>query len=177
MPYGMIELWMESLWFFLPAVIANQCPGFAAKLNLPGNVPVDEEWLGKNKTWAAYYVCPLGATVTIYLQGTMSSLNNVYALIPYEESRLWLLGLLFGLGTAIGDHLKSFIKRRLGKKPGAMWWPFDQVDYVFGCIFTVGPLVEDLTASHWAAILITVLLLQPIVNGLGYWLGLRQKWM
>jgi len=38
-------------------------------------------------------------------------------------------------GALIGDIIKSFFKRRIGKKRGQDWIPFDQIDFILGVLF------------------------------------------
>ena len=164
---------IEALWFFLPAFVANQLPGLAAKFNLPGNMPVSVRWLGTNKTWAAYYTAGLAGVVTIYLQRQFP-IPHVQILVDYHRHELWLVGLLFGLGAVLGDHIESFFKRRMGIKPGESWWPFDQLDYVAGSLISTAPLVEWIGWLRLTAIFVTVLLLAWPVNYIGYKLKIRK---
>jgi CDP-2,3-bis-(O-geranylgeranyl)-sn-glycerol synthase len=165
----------ESLWFFLPAFVGNQFPGFAvwimARCNRSHwNVPVSERWLGKNKTWPAYPAAILGALITIYLQRRW----NVNNIIDYNRSDIWLIAALFGIGIVAGDHLKSFFKRRIPIPPGERWWPFDQLDFVAGGLVAVSFLVGW---NIWITAIVLVpmvLLFNPVVAGIGYQLGLRK---
>src|SRR3989344_6564590 len=112
---------VEAFWLFLPILAANQAPGVARALGLPlATMSVSPRWLGKNKTVAPYYFGPLLAILAAYFCG-------------FKD--FWIVGLTFGLGAILGDHVKSFFKRRLGMAPGAPWWPFDQVDYSLGALF------------------------------------------
>src|SRR3989344_1839790 len=111
-------LFLEALWFFLPILAANQCPGLAAYLHLPdAHAPIIRRWLGENKTIAAYYAAPLGSLGAIYAQQQMTEWSHAFGLFDYNRSDLWLVGLLLGLGAVLGDHIKSFIKRRVGISP------------------------------------------------------------
>lgn len=165
---------LEALWFFLPAVIANQCPGFTDKLLIPGNRPVSEKWLGANKTWSAYYVATVGAILTIYLQRLCPEFNHKVDLIDYTRPDLWLVGGLLGFGTILGDHLKSFAKRLIGIPPGGPWWPFDQLDHVVGSLVMVIPAVGWIGWPRATVITVTVLSLHRGVNWLGYKVGIRK---
>lgn len=154
----------DSLWFFLPALVGNQFPGFAvwvlARIGHPEwNVPVSERWLGSHKTWLAYPAAMWGATLTTLMQG------REYA---------WVLGALFGIGIIAGDHAKSFFKRRVGIPPGAPWWPLDQLDFVVGGLLAASFLVGWSAWTTAIVIVPTVLLFHRLLNGLGYLLGLRK---
>lgn len=43
-------------------------------------------------------------------------------------------GVVYSLGATLGSFLLSFIKRRLNMKPGAPFFPFDQMDYLLGTL-------------------------------------------
>ncbi len=93
----------ESLWFFLPAFVGNQFPGFAvwimARCNRSHwNVPVSERWLGKNKTWPAYPAAILGAMLTLWFQ------VKVGGACPLDCDRLWLLGGIVRLRSQVADR-------------------------------------------------------------------------
>lgn len=164
----------QALWFFLPAFVANQCPGFAKKLNLPGSTPINEKLFGANKTWAAYYAGIFGSLVTVYLQRQCLEINASLALFDYHRSDVWLIGILFGCGAVVGDHLKSFFKRRRGIAPGDPWWPFDQLDFVVGSLFLTLPFVGWIGWTRITVIVITVLVLHPCINQLGFFMGIRK---
>jgi len=168
-------LFLEALWFFLPILAANQCPGLAAYLHLPdAHAPIIRRWLGENKTIAAYYAAPLGSLGAIYAQRQMTEWSHAFGLFDYNRSDLWLVGLLLGLGAVLGDHIKSFIKRRVGISPGARWWPFDQLDFAIGGIVLAIPIVGWIGWERAAVICLLVLLIHPIGNRIGYLLGLRK---
>jgi CDP-2,3-bis-(O-geranylgeranyl)-sn-glycerol synthase len=38
-------------------------------------------------------------------------------------------------GALLGDIIKSFLKRRIGKNRGEDWIPFDQLDFILGVLF------------------------------------------
>jgi CDP-2,3-bis-(O-geranylgeranyl)-sn-glycerol synthase len=96
-----------------------------------------------------------------------------------------LFGALVGAMALVGDAVKSYFKRRVGKERGASWFPFDQLDFVvFGLLaFAVG---APLLPNGWVAaallddwiVLATLLVLTPLlhflVNVLGYLLKLKE---
>ncbi|MHB1261288.1 MAG: CDP-2,3-bis-(O-geranylgeranyl)-sn-glycerol synthase [Thermoplasmatota archaeon] len=104
-----------------------------------------------------------------------------------DESPPWavaLFGAILGFAALLGDAVKSYFKRRLGKDRGAPWVPFDQLDFVvFGlaAAFLAGPLLADgwvVTAllDDWVVIA-TIIVLTPalhfLVNVIGYFLKLK----
>lgn len=166
----------DALWFFLPALVGNQFPGFAvwilARANRTHwNIPVSERWLGKNKTWLAYPAAVFGSVFTIYCQ----YLSGISGIIEYTRSDLWLVGVFFGTGVVVGDHAKSFFKRQWKKiPPGERWWPFDQLDFVFGALLFVTPAIGIRVWATAAVLIPVVLLFHPMGNRIGYHLGLRK---
>lgn len=166
---------IEALWFFLPAVIANMCPGFATKLNFPGSFPVNVRLFGSHKTWAAWYAGVIGSVFTVCIQTLFQGVNTSIGLFDYDQTAVWVtVGLLFGIGAIAGDQGKSFFKRRRGIAPGDRWWPFDQLDFVVGSLLLTMPVVGWIGWQRIAAITITILIVHRPINTLGYHLGLRR---
>lgn len=163
----------SALWFFLPALFANQCPGFARKLNLRwSKTPVWKYGFGPGKTWGAYYAGPLGAFAVLYIQQQFPSVNARLGLFDYKRD-IFLAAVVLGLGAIAGDHVKSFIKRRMNIAPGARWWPWDQTDFAIGAILASTPTIGWIGWQRTAVIILFVLVIHPIGNRIGYWLGLR----
>lgn len=150
-----------ALAVYLMLLAANQ-NGFVPFLKQPVSI----KYLGPNKTVGAYLFGPL-------LAGVMGLLITWYygsALIPTVLGALWA-----GLGAVLGDHVKSFFKRRQGIQPGDLWWPWDRVDYVFG-----GLTALLLVGAYWdmaGAVLMVMLALaiNPIGNRLGYHLKIKKS--
>jgi CDP-2,3-bis-(O-geranylgeranyl)-sn-glycerol synthase len=97
---------------------------------------------------------------------------------------VFLFGAVVGLFALVGDAVKSYFKRRLGKEGGAPWVPFDQLDFVvFGLLgmLVASPLLPPGWVWHalfddWrtlATILVLTPLLHLLVNRIGYWLRLK----
>lgn len=95
-----------------------------------------------------------------------------------------LYGAVLGFAALVGDAVKSYFKRRLGKEGGAPWVPFDQLDFVvFGLAgaFLAAPLLADgwvmaALLDDWLVIATLVVLtpgLHLLVNVIGYWLKLK----
>ncbi len=99
--------------------------------------------------------------------------------------QIFLFGAVVGLMALVGDAVKSYFKRRLGKEGGAPWFPFDQLDFVvFGLLgfwlasglLPMGWVVHALT-DDWV-VPATIVILTPglhlLVNRIGYWMGLKK---
>lgn len=98
---------------------------------------------------------------------------------------IFVFGAFVGAMALVGDAVKSYFKRRLGKARGASWVPFDQLDFVvFGLLafWIASPLlpsgwVNAALLDDWL-VLATLLILTPVlhllVNVLGYFLKLKE---
>lgn len=173
----MFTIILTALYFILPAYIANMCPVFFGKLNLPGGKPISEPWFGAHKTWRGFYAGYIGAFLALYFQTILfaKGISLDFSLLNYLEINIWLYAFLFGVGALIGDMVKSFFKRRLNKKPGSPWFPFDQIDFVLGAILFIYP-VYHLSIIYVIIILLLTPLLHFLTNLLGYFLKLKEVW-
>ena len=173
---------LQALWFFVPAYLANMAPvlvqGHFTWLDRPldgGRMLWGERILGAHKTWrgiVAGTVVGLGAFAG---QRLLYDLGwyRVLAPIDYNDTSL-ALGLLLGLGTGVGDAVKSFFKRRIAIAPGEPWVCFDQLDFMVGAYLLAAPI--------YAPPILTFLLCLPIVVAgsifvtvVGYELGLKES--
>jgi CDP-2,3-bis-(O-geranylgeranyl)-sn-glycerol synthase len=149
----MMKFIFACLWYLLPAALGNHNASLGNRLWLPEILkkglaklafPVDfgrtwrgKELFGNNKTWRGLLV---GAVTGIAVAGIQAWLflnteffrNNT--LVDYANVNFVAIGILMGAGALIGDLIKSFIKRRLGKQPGRPWFPWDQLDWIAGAI-------------------------------------------
>jgi len=159
-------------------------PVIAGKLSLPGGKPISERWFGLHKTWRGFYAGYFGALVVLVVQAILAR-NRImedYAILNYLgggflESLLMAFGyaFLFGVGAIFGDLVKSFLKRRIGIKPGASWFPLDQLDFVIGAMLCLWPFVE-LPGQVVAMVLVATPVVHFLVNVLGYLVGLKKVW-
>jgi CDP-2,3-bis-(O-geranylgeranyl)-sn-glycerol synthase len=88
-------------------------------------------------------------TVTGVIVGAMSSA----LLAPLLGLSAWL-GALIGLGSMVGDAASSFVKRRLGRAPGAMALGLDQLPESLLPMLLCWPLLE----LHWTTVLLVPVL-------------------
>lgn len=175
---------LQVLYFFMPAYLANMSPVLVKRRFSALAVPIDgrrtlggKRILGDHKTWRGLLAGIITGTVVYEFQRLTYEVGLVrdLALIDYSTSPL-LPGLLLGLGTGVGDAVKSFFKRRLDIAPGKSWFIFDQLDfvvgaYVFVSVVSVPPLLPTLAS------LPLILLGNVAITALGYWLGLKQTWI
>jgi len=173
----MFQLLLKAIYFILPAYVANMFPVFARALKLPGGRVISQKWFGGHKTYRGFTAGIIGGILTVYLQLYLSNYNffkNI-SLLDYSAVNLIFLGFLFGFGAMLGDLIKSFFKRRIGKQPGVPWPGFDQLDFIAGALILVSVVyLPELK------IIVTILVVTPVLhlltNVIGYWLGWKKVW-
>ena len=174
----MLELIITSLYFILPAYLANMMPVFAAKMGMPGGVPIAERWLGAHKTWRGMFSGYVGALIVLLVQWWVfgEGWMGEYVILDYSFGVVVFgYAALFGFGALIGDSVKSFFKRRVGVKPGGVWFPFDQIDFILGAFLFLWPFVS-FGWEVFVVVLIATPLLHFLANVIGYWVGLKKVW-
>lgn len=135
-----------AFWFFVPAGVANMVPILVARLPLVRHwdTPMDfgksfqgKRIFGTNKTWRGLIFGVLAGILICLAQfyvGDQLHLSFLDTRPEYDQAQPIILGLLLGLGALLGDAIESFFKRRSGVKAGETWFPFDQLDYIFGAV-------------------------------------------
>lgn len=106
--------------------------------------------------------------------GTLQTLHSMPQWVNYESPTSILLGTALGIGALTGDAVKSFFKRQMNIKPGAAWVPFDQLDFIIGALIFSAPFVT-FDAVTYVVIVITMALLHPVMNILGWFLRLKKN--
>lgn len=166
-------IFLEIIWFFLPAYAANMAASIF-RVNFLAK-PVSEKLFGSHKTWSGFFVGTILAMAISFLQNILYSIDffQKISLLNYSKNYL-LIGFLLGFGALFGDAIKSFFKRRINIAPGGKWIPFDQIDYTLGALL--------LSLFIWQPSLIFVLiaiifnlLMHILFNHLGFWLGIRRE--
>lgn len=184
----MLYLILSSIYFILPAYVANMFPVIFCKLKLPEffhfipfSKPINKELFGDHKTWRGFYAGYLGALLTLYLQflaqknGLTIAANFPSTLLNYENINIFFYAFCFGIGALTGDFIKSFFKRRFDIKPGRPCFPFDQLDFVIGALLFLLPFY----IPPWPNILVIIVitpLLHFLINILGYLFKLKKVW-
>ena len=81
-----------------------------------------------------------------------------------------------GFGALGGDLIKSLFKRRLNRKPGQPFVPFDQLDFVVGAL-AFSWIMVPLTLKAIGTIILLSFGLHIVTNHLAFFLGIRnEKW-
>ncbi|MBT3298190.1 CDP-archaeol synthase [archaeon] len=175
-------LLLKALYFFLPAYFANMAPVIFKKVPVLSK-PISKKLFGKNKTWRGLVSAVLVGFLVYLVQVLLyrfSLVGNGFfwiflqeiSLINYLEYSL-LLGFFLSLGAILGDIFESYIKRKLGFKPGQSWFPFDQLDFVVGAL-----LLSMLIYFPDVLTIILLLSISPLlhltINYVAYFLGIRE---
>lgn len=172
----MSELW-ASLWFFLPAGIANMSPVLTRRLPIlkHWNTPVDfgltfkgKRLTGDNKSWRGVIMGGLIAGLLGLIQYRL--ITNIAETTGF----IFMATAAMGFGALIGDAVASFFKRQAGVKPGDSWFPFDQLDYILGGIIFVSFFVA-LSLAEIARIILIYFVLHLVVSYIGFKLNLKSK--
>lgn len=171
-------------WVFLPAIIANMAPVFAAKLPvLSGwSYPLDfygsfrgRRVLGDHKTIRGLIAgIIVGIVVTLLQFGLADIWPALHGKLPefYLSASPVILGFLLGFGALAGDAIKSFFKRALNIAPGRPWFPFDQLDSVLGALLATA-LYLPFSGTDWVIIIVGGVVVHLLVVVIGYFLGIR----
>jgi CDP-2,3-bis-(O-geranylgeranyl)-sn-glycerol synthase len=175
---------LQTLWFFVPAYLANMAPVFAqghfSRLDRPldgGRMLGGKRLLGAHKTWRGIVAGTVVGVAAVAGQRLLYDAGWLRALAPIDYGTAPLaLGLLLGLGTGVGDAVKSFFKRRIAIAPGEPWIGFDQLDFMVGAYLFAAPI--------YAPPVLAFLVCLPVVVGgsilvtfVGWELGLKESWI
>ncbi len=175
---------LSLIYFFLPAYVANMSPVLCKDICGQIAVPLDrgrllfgEPVLGAHKTWRGIIAAILVGTAVFATQMWLSAHDTLLQLALFDYTAMpFYLGTLMGLGVMLGDLCKSFLKRRIGIKPGKPWYIIDQIDYILGATLLTSPFFFP----GWIDLIVLIavsFILSIIVNHIAYWLRIRPvKW-
>ncbi|MBU0577106.1 CDP-archaeol synthase [Patescibacteria group bacterium] len=176
----MFEIFMQAVWLILPAGVANMAPVLFKWLPL-FNVPVDfgarfrgQPLFGAHKTYRGFLAGIFMAVLVVYIQQLLYPQMTAYSLINYSEINIWYVGFLLGFGALFGDMIESFFKRQVGIASGKSWAPFDQIDWILGGLIFIS-FCQIISWKVWIAAILLFGLLHPIVNLIGYYLGVKKN--
>jgi CDP-2,3-bis-(O-geranylgeranyl)-sn-glycerol synthase len=153
----------QAIWLILPAYIAN-----ASAVLVGGGTPIDfgKNWkdgkriLGDGKTWRGLIIGTLvgmiggfGLSIAAFY---INQVDPTYITVSNFLEFPLMIPIVFSIcfGALLGDLIESFFKRRIGRKRGEDWIPFDQVDFILGVLFfsflMAGFLqIVGLSSSNW----------------------------
>jgi CDP-2,3-bis-(O-geranylgeranyl)-sn-glycerol synthase len=183
----MIHNILFSLWFFLPAGVANVTPIIVAQL--PGfrnlNAPLDngkyfrkKRIFGEHKTWRGIVCGIIVGVLLVWLQGVIfrneAWFRNISAPLSYDSISILVLGILLSFGALFGDVLESFFKRQHNIDSGDSWFPFDQLDYVIGGLL-LSIIYVRLPVIDYFWIIIIWFGMHMLFSFFGYLIKLKEK--
>lgn len=173
----MLKLLIQSLYLILPAYFGNMMPIIAEKLRLPFGNPISKKHFGSHKTYRGFYTGYIGALLCLFIQYYLqkSGYLNEYTILDYQNMNLFLYAFLFGIGALTGDLVKSYFKRKIGKKEGDCWFPFDQLDLILGASLFLWPF-KIMSPEVFLTIVIVTPLLHFLTNVTAYFLGIKKVW-
>lgn len=141
---GFEVLAAQAFWIILPAYIAN-----ASAVLVGGGTPIDfgKTWkdgrriLGDGKTWRGLIIGTLMGMIAGFGLSIgakfISQTEFAYVGVTNFFGFPLMIPIVFSIcfGALMGDIIESFFKRRVGKKRGENWIPFDQLDFILGVLF------------------------------------------
>jgi CDP-2,3-bis-(O-geranylgeranyl)-sn-glycerol synthase len=174
-----------AVWLMLPVYMANNCATLFG-----GGRPIDggrvftdgKRILGGHKTINGFVLGSLGGIVVGLFLAVVAP-----SVLPYFDR---MLGLSFSgatlsvivampIGALVGDSVKSFFKRRLGIKDGAMLPVADQLDFIAGALlfgFIAAPAwcMEHFTLPVLVTIIVMTFPIQFFHNVIAVALGKKK---
>lgn len=159
---------------YLPNPVAALCGG-GLPIDLGRNFSDGKRLFGDGKTYRGL-IAGIIAGVLIGLLQIQAAGTFGWDFLPRQT----LLSItLLSVGALLGDLVKSFFKRRLGRERGAKWPVADQYDLVAGAFVLL--LIFDpswLFASVTLPVFILILILTPVLhrttNIIGYLIKVKE---
>ena len=152
-------LWMaETVYLYIPAYLANAAPVICG----------GGESLDGGRMWRDGRPL-LGSHKTV--RGTLAGIavGTAVGLIQLEALR----GLLLAVGAVGGDLIVSFVKRRLGMRPGAPFLVADQLGFIVTALALSSIVPPPPTWDRVVAILVATVPIHLITNLFAWLLKLK----
>jgi CDP-2,3-bis-(O-geranylgeranyl)-sn-glycerol synthase len=150
---SIVDLIAAAFIYYLPAYFVNGGLLFVYSM-FEGGIPVSARWFGPRRYFD-------GLFFAIFCGGSVGFLVSSLH-----------LGIFLGIGSWFGTLGSSFIKRRLGLKPGAPVPVLDQLDFIVGATL-LGFLVEASKVEYFLIIICATLFIHRAMNILAYKVGLK----
>jgi len=170
---------IAACWIMLPAWVPNPTAAlFGGGRSIDGGRILGDghRIFGDGKTWRGFgagVLCGIGiGAVQLAAQS-----HPILALLPAHTP---VSVIALSIGALLGDLIKSFFKRRLGKERGDPWPIVDQYDLVVGA-FSVLLLADRdwMVANVTLPVLVAILVLTPLLhrgmNLIGYAAGIKDE--
>lgn len=178
----MLNFILTSIYFALPAMLANMVPVFCKKCLKSLAKPIDcgkiwngKQILGSHKTWRGLIVGIATGIIAVFAQKALYQYDEFAKIsyINYQKENVILVGFLVGFGVLFGDAVKSLIKRRFNIKPGDKFFPWDQLDLLLGAGIFIS-IVKPLSWQMWIFYIGFALVAHPLINMAGHKLGFKE---
>lgn len=169
------EQLLKILWAVIPAYIANGSPVLGSKILESLKIkrhPIDggrnfidgKRVFGDNKTWEGLLI---GISMGFLAGFVQAVLSNEYLYI--------IRGFVLSIGAVVGDLIGSFIKRRLGLKPGDLLPVLDQIFFlIIALAIAIGVKTIYMTLEQFLFLIIITATLHILTNYVAYRLGLKK---
>lgn len=169
---------IQALWIMLPAYVPNPVAALAG-----GGTPVDfkktfsdgKRIFGDGKTYRGLFTGILAGIITGLVLMWVAGLFPLAGLPQHTLLSVTLMA----IGALLGDLVKSFFKRRLGKDRGRKWPVADQYDLVAGAFLLL--LIGDpawLFAMVTLPVFLVILIITPVLhratNIIGYMFRVKE---
>jgi len=170
-PHSVLLSMLKAVWFALPAYIANASPVVLARV-LKRRHPLDmgakfvdgKRVLGDSKTIEGFVFGISMGFLTGLVQGML--VDGVWVHV--------LRGFVLGFGAMVGDSLGSFIKRRMGLRPGQPAPLLDQAMFIaVALLFAYMAKLYPLTMFQTIFLLVFTPVLHIVSNVFAYILKLK----
>ena len=178
MPFSVDFISMVTLT--LPLVVSGCLHMFIVKFDLLSTlkIPLSTRLFGQNKTWRGIVVMPVLTVPGVVLAQAIEGWCGVG---PRLIGSPLALGTCLGLAYVLAELPNSWMKRRLGIRPGELstQWPWffslvDQADSVIGCGLVYG-LLQIISANEMGILVVFGVLTHLTVNLLLYSFKLRRN--
>ncbi|MFC6718641.1 CDP-2,3-bis-(O-geranylgeranyl)-sn-glycerol synthase [Natrialbaceae archaeon GCM10025810] len=178
---AVLETVVIAFWAMLPAYVPNNAAVLAG-----GGRPIDggRTWgdkrvLGDGKTWRG---TAAGIAAGLALAGLLTvAAPAVSDAVGFAVPEFTLpAAIALAAGAMLGDITASFLKRRTGRRRGAMFPGVDQLDFVVVSLPLTALVATEwfLEWFAWEVILVVVVLtpvLHVVTNVIAYELGLKNE--
>ncbi|MEM2138281.1 MAG: CDP-archaeol synthase [Candidatus Anstonellaceae archaeon] len=155
-----MEALLSDILLLLPMHMTNDLTFLMTKFNLAAplkkyNIPVSAKLFGSHRTYLGY-VCFFAFGSLFYFP--FAGANSAFP----------------GLGIACAVFANSFVKRRLGLKPGAPFPPLDQLDFFFGA--SAGLFLAGITFNNFFLAMLASGCIHASANACAYIAGIKKVW-
>lgn len=176
------EDFLEVCILSIPLIIGGVLHMAVVKTNILSyfKKPIHKSSFGENKTWRGFVVMPLATFPGVLLAQKIEGMADLTTPLVFPHSAL-ALSLALGTAYCLAELPNSFMKRRLGIRPGETSgkykWFFviiDQMDSVIGCLLAYMFFMKVRAPVFIGAVILGTGI-HLLINNLLYVFGLRKN--